>query len=396
MKVLQINTVYGWGSTGKITKGLHDVCVERGIECKSAHRFVESRKYEDTITVSSWLDTHVHNRIAKYTFGGGRFSYFYTKAFLRKVKKYNPDLIHLHNLHDNYINIGLLFKFIKKNNIRVVWTLHDCWAFTGGCPHFTLAKCDKWRNGCENCPQYNVYIQKYADIVRHMWKFKKECFGGVKNLEIVTPSKWLAGLVRESFLSEYNLNVVYNGIDTSVFRPVESDFRKKYNCEDKYIVLGVSFYWNNPKGLDVFIRLAGSLGDKYKVVLVGTSDDIDDMLPDNVLSIHRTESQKALAEIYTASNVFVNPTREEVLGLVNIEANACGTPVVTFNTGGSPECINEKSGIVVPCDDYDAMEAAIKDVCENRRFNSADCIENATGFDMKKKYTEYIDIYMKK
>lgn len=393
MKILLINAFYDWGSTGKIAKDLHDVCNENGIECKSAYRYAEKGRIEDTILVSSWLDTHVHNRIARYTFMGGCFSHIRTALFIRKAKRYDPDVIHLHNLHGNYINLRMLFRYIKKSKARVVWTLHDCWSFTGYCPYFTLSGCERWKDGCRNCPDNNVYMQKCFDIIKRRWSQKRKYFTGMDKLEVVTPSKWLAELVRQSYLKEYNVSVIHNGIDLSVFRPTDSNFREKYGCVDKYIVLGVASVWEKRKGLDVFAGLAKILGDKYKIVIVGTDDEADKQLPDNVISIHRTNNQVELAEIYTAADVFVNPTREENYPTVNMEAIACGTPVVTFDTGGSSESLTEKSGIAVPCDDVDAMRNAIIDICEKNILKSADCIACAAEFDKKKIFREYIELY---
>lgn len=214
-------------------------------------------------------------------------------------------------------------------------------------------------------------------------------------MTIVTPSQWLADLVKQSFLGAYPVRVIHNGIDLAVFKPTPSDFREKYQIrKEKKILLGVAFDWGIRKGLDVFVELSKRLApEKYQIVLVGTDEQVDRQLPTNIISIHRTQNQTELAEIYTAADVFVNPTREEVLGLVNIEANACGTPVITFNTGGSPECINEKSGMVIPYGDIDAMKESIEYICDNSSFSEKDCIARAASFDQKKKYREYLDLY---
>ncbi len=398
MKVLQINTFYDFGSTGKIAKGIHDVCEKNGIQCVSGYRYREknSQEYEDTTIVSSWLDCHLHNRFTRYTMLQGWFSYFKTRAFIKKVKKMAPDIIHLHNLHGSYINHKLLFQYIKARNMRVIWTLHDCWSFTGHCPHFDMVGCDKWRTGCQKCPQYKYYTKCYVDNTKLMYKFKKETFGGVKNLTIVTPSKWLAEIAEQSFFKEYPIEVINNGIDLSVFKPTDSDFRKKYNCEDKFILLGVAFGWGTKKGLDVFIELSKRLDDSFQIVLVGTNDSIDAELPDNIISIHRTENQKQLAEIYTAADLFVNPTREEVLGLVNIEALACGTPVVTFDAGGSPECIDSTCGSVVPKDDIDLLYKESLRIKNEQPYTKEMCLKRAKAFDMNDAFEKYVELYKEK
>ena len=213
------------------------------------------------------------------------------------------------------------------------------------------------------------------------------------DLTIITPSQWLADQVKMSFLKDYPVKVINNGIDLSVFKPTESDFRDRYGFVDKKIVLGVAFGWGHRKGLDVFIELSKRLPEDYRIVLVGTDDNVDKQLPANIVSIHRTQNQTELAEIYTAADVFANPTREEVLGLVNIESLACGTPVVTFKTGGSPECIDETCGSVVPCDDVDAVEMEIRRICEEKPYSIEACLARAKSFDMNEKFKEYVDLY---
>ena len=227
-----------------------------------------------------------------------------------------------------------------------------------------------------------------------MYRLKKKWFTGVENMTIVTPSEWLAGLVKESYLRDYPVKVINNGIDLSVFKPTESDFRKKYALENEYIVLGVAFGWGKRKGLDVFIELAKRLDkEKYKIVLVGTDDNVDRLLPENIISIHRTQNQTELAEIYTAADVFANPTREEAFGLVNIEALACGTPGVTFETGGSPECFNETCGAVVAKNNIGTMYNEIIRICETQPYSEDACINRANNFDKNEKFKEYVALY---
>lgn len=395
MRVLQINTVFPVGSTGKIAAGIQSMCRDKGIECKTAYRYYEDSALPETFTTSSWMDCHVHNRIARYTMLQGWFSRRKTKAFLRKVSEYNPDVIHLHNLHGSYINLKLLFSYIKKHNIPVVWTLHDCWAFTGYCPYFTMVNCEKWRSGCHHCPVAKNDRNIIMDTSRYMYHLKKKCFMGVKNLTIVTPSQWLADLAKESFLKEYPIKVIHNGIDLSVFSPVESDFRAKNNIPaNKKILLGVAFDWGKRKGLDIFDELATRLDkDKYQIVMVGTSEDIDRQLPADIITIHRTTNQKELAQIYAAADLLVNPTREDNYPTVNMESVACGTPVLTFRTGGSPEMLDITCGSVVECDDIDALEKEIMRICEEEPFSQEACLKRAKTFDMYERFAEYINLY---
>ena len=395
MKIVEINTC-DYGSTGKIMLQIAETARENG---HSVTTF--SRKWNNTKSIAdsqiyfgSLLENALHHILAEVTGLSECFSFFGTLSLILKLKKIKPDIIHLHNLHGWYINLPLLFRYIKRHNIKTVWTLHDCWSFTGHCPYFDIVECDKWKTECYNCPQYKEYPKSLFDNSKYMYRLKKKWFTGVKNMTIVTPSEWLAGLVKQSFLGKYPVKVINNGIDLNIFKPTESDFRKKYALENKYIVLGVAFGWGKRKGLDVFIELANRLDkEKYKIVLVGTDDNVDKLLPDNITSIHRTQNQTELAEIYTEADVFANPTREEVLGLVNLEALACGTPVVTFDTGGSPECVDETCGAVVTKNDIDSICNEIIKICETKPYSDEACFNRTKSFDKNEKFKEYIELY---
>lgn len=396
MKIAIINSV-PYGSTGKIAYEIAKTAADEGDGVEifygySGHPLDEIKNGNSVIGGKSGKAMHM--LLSEMTGLIGCFSFFYTFKILRKLKKFRPDIIHLHNLHGWYINLPLLFGFIKKHNIKTVWTLHDCWAFTGHCPHFDMIGCDKWKTGCYGCPQYKEYPKSLFDNSKYMYRLKKKWFTGVKNMTIVTPSEWMAGLVRESYLKDYPVKVINNGIDLNIFKPIESDFREKYALENKYIVLGVAFGWGKRKGLDVFIELAKRLDkEKYKIVLVGTDDNSDKLLPENIISIHRTQNQTELAKIYSAADVFANPTREENYPTVNMESVACGTPVVTFNTGGSPEILDETCGAAVAKDDNDAMYNEIIRICEAKPYSMEACIKKAKGFDKNEKFGEYIRLY---
>lgn len=395
MKVLQINTVYAEGSTGNIVKSIHDACVENGIECLCAQRCIKKGDsiLDDSVSVSSKWDSRIHGWLSRFTMFKGAGSVLKTALFLRKVKKFSPDVIHLHNLHGSYINLPQLFSFIKKNNIPVVWTVHDCWPVTAICSHFMIAGCNKWQSGCHNCSQKKRFSSAPIDMTKYVWRAKQQWFTDVPEMTVVTPSDWLKGIVEKSFLKEYKVKTIYNGINRSVFKQTASDFRVAYGIENKKIVLGVAFDWSYAKGLDVFIDLSKRLDDDYRIVLVGTNDETDHELPKNIISIHRTANQQQLAEIYTAADVFVNPTREEALGLVNIEALACGTPVITFRTGGSPECIDSSCGVVVENESIDQVEQEIVRICTYNPYSKEDCVRRADLFDGKQRIEEYISLY---
>lgn len=395
MIILQINSC-NFGSTGNIMLNIADIAQKEGNTAYTAYPDSNSnrrKKADGDILIGNCFARNIHLRLAKLTGFNGCFSLFDTWRFLIKIDKINPDIIHLHNLHNSYINLPMLFNYIKKNNIKTVWTLHDCWAFTGQCPYFTMAKCNKWKTGCYGCKQYKEYPKSSVDRTKTMYRLKKKWFKGVEDMTIITPSRWLADLVKQSFLKDYYVKVINNGIDLSIFKPTKSDFREKYNLQDKYIVLGVASPWGKRKGFDVFTELSKRLDDRYRIVLVGLSKEQKENLPQNMIGLERTANQTELAEIYTASDAFANPTREDNFPTVNMEALACGTPVVTFNTGGSPEIIDETCGSVTDCDDIDTFEKEICNVCENKPYSRENCLIRAGKFDMNDKFEEYVRLY---
>ncbi len=398
MKVLQINSVCGVGSTGRIATDLYKVMKENGIESKIAFGIgnAENIPQEDAFKFGNKFDYYIHNAVSRITDRAGFYSKINTLKLLKFIKSYEPDIIHIHTIHGYYVNIEILFNFLKEYKKPVIWTLHDCWSFTGHCAHFDLIGCTKWKTQCYNCPIHREYPKSFTDNSRHIYKLKKQLFTGVENLTIVTPSQWLADLVKQSFLKDHTIRIINNGINLDVFKPIENDIKLKYQCENKYLILGVAFGWGKKKGLDIFIELSKRLDEnKYKIMLVGTDEYIEKDLPDNIISIHRTKNQNELAKIYSAADLFVNPTREDTYPTVNMESLACGTPVLTFNTGGSPEIIDETCGMVVEKDDIDSMYNEIINICENNVFAKEMCLRKSRMFDKNEKYRNYIELYKK-
>lgn len=397
MKIVEINTV-DYGSTGRIMLQIAQQAREDGHE---AWTFSMARKGKVEPRIGheyycSYFSYCLHYLFGKMTGCNGLFSVMPTLRLIKRLRLIQPDIIHLHNLHGFSINLPLLFQYLKSSGKHVVWTLHDCWAFTGHCAHYDSVKCEKWKTGCKDCPIYRGYPESNVDNSKWMWKLKKKWFSGLKNVMLVTPSEWLADQAKASFLQDYPVCTLNNGIDLGVFKPVASNVKERYHISyEKYVILGVAFGWGHKKGLDVFIHLAESLGEQYQVVLVGTDVDIERTLPTNILPIRRTESQQELAEIYSMADVFVNATREETFPTVNIEALACGTPVITFETGGSPEILDATCGIIVPCDDVTALKEAIVHIAENKPFTAERCVERAKRYDMNDKFSEYVGLYMK-
>lgn len=346
MKILQINSVCGIRSTGRICTDLAEVLEQNGHECKIAYgRETVPEKYQKyAIRIGSDFDVKRHAIQSRFFDNTGFGSKHATVKFIEWVKEYNPDVIHLHNIHGYYINIEILFNFLAETDKSIIWTLHDCWAFTGHCAYYSYIKCDKWKTGCNNCPQKRSYPSSFLfDQSKQNWIKKKALFTSVKNIILVTPSKWLANEVKQSFLRKYPVNVIPNGIDLNVFKPTSSDFREKNGLVGKKIILGVASVWDKRKGLNDFFELSKILDDNYKIVLVGLSKNQMNDLPKNILAISRTNNVKELAEIYSSADVLFNPTYEDNYPTVNLEAQACGIPVITYRTGGSVESVPEKN-----------------------------------------------------
>ena len=365
MRVLFIDEYCGTRSTGKIMCELAEQYEREGHEVKTAYGrvpFVPEKYKCFAVRIGTMKDVYLHAVMTRLTDRHGFFSQGATKRFLKWADEYDPNILWLHNIHGYYINIEMLFMWIKSRpQMRVNWTLHDCWAFTGHCAYFTMAGCDKWRTHCEHCPQRNSYPSSLVDNSYRNYDDKRRLFTGVKDMTIITPSKWLAGLVKQSFLSEYTVEVRYNTIDTEIFRPTPSNFRGKYNLEGKIIVLGVASIWDNRKGLDDFVRLSAMLApEKFAVVLVGLTPKQIKSLPKNIIAIQRTESQKVLAEIYTASDVLFLPSYEENYPTVSLEAQACGTPVIAYDAGGSPETLSDPRSKLVKTGDIEAVKNILK------------------------------------
>lgn len=392
MKVVQINTVCGSGSTGKICVGISRVLDDHGIE---NYILYTSGQSNDSHGIKHAEPLHKIQALRSRVLGNYGFnSTKTTKILIAHLERIKPDVVHLHNLHGHNCNLSILMDYFRENNTKLIWTFHDCWAFTAYCPHFVMEGCDKWETGCHHCPQRKAFSW-FFDRSRTMYDKKQSAFSNL-NMTIVTPSKWLADLVKRSFLYNYPVKVVNNGINLDVFKPSTSDFRKKHSiADDKFIILGVAIQWVPRKGADVFIRLSQKLSkEKFQIIMVGTDDEIDKNLPDSVISIHKTENVKELIEIYSAADLFVNPTREDTFPTVNMESLACGTPVLTFKTGGSPEIPDDSTGRVVACNDEEALYNMILDIERERPFTIDKCVERAKTFDEKIKFREYRDLYL--
>ena len=386
MKVVQLNAVCGVGSTGGITVEISKMLTAHNIEnyilyTNRRHDYELGIRYSNDMLVKS-------NAALAAIFGNYGFnSYISTRRLIRLLNDIKPDIVHLHNIHGHDLNLSIFFEYLKRKNVRVIWTFHDCWAFTGYCMHFDSLSCQKWQSECRSCPQAKKY-SVFFDRSKELYLKKKRLFTAIDDMTVVSPSVWLAALAKRSFLNKYPIEVINNGIDLDIFMPRESDIRERYGLENKKIVLGV------PKGkLKYFVELSRIMAEKYKLVLVGLNDKEIQSIPGNILGLPRTRDRIEMAELFSAADVYINTTLEDTFPTVNLEAQACGTPVITFNTGGSQEAIDDNTGAVVEKGNIQAMYEAVQYICGGPD-RSAACIERARRlYDAKERFNDYYDLY---
>ena len=390
MRIAQINTVCGNGSVGRITVDIYHALKKEGHEGKIYYGRRTAPETAETEKIGTNLDMGFHVLSTFFTGTHGFNSKAQTKRLIESLKEYDPDLIHLHNIHGFYLDVESLFSYLKQCGKPVVWTLHDCWSFTGHCAYFDFVECDKWKTACEKCPQYrNSYpYALFKDGSKVNFVRKKAAFQGVKGLTVVTPSKWLGELVKESYLKEYPVKVIPNGIDLEKFVPQKAEKR------DKHLILGVANVWDRRKGLDYLKELSGMLdSEKYEVAVVGVSKKQIEELPKGMIGIEHTQNVEELMQLYSQASVYVNPTLEDNFPTTNLEALACGTPVVTFATGGSVESIDETCGRIVPQKDVQALRMAVEELCENVETMRAACRQRALLYNKYDRFGEYLNLY---
>ncbi|MEW6605940.1 MAG: glycosyltransferase [bacterium] len=391
MRIIQINSVFGRGSTGRIAANIHNFLKQEGYESYVFYGRGKKSKQDNVKKFGNNISFIIHVILSRLFDMHGLSSHHSTKKMIKNIDSIRPDVIHLHNIHGYYLNFNLLFKYLKKNfDGKIIWTLHDCWSFTGHCAYYTFANCDKWNTKCHDCPEIKSYPKSLTDHSEKNFIMKKKTFSGLKNLTIVTPSLWLNLELNKSFLSQYNKMVINNGVDTSIFTKRVSALRERFNIQKKFIILGVANIWDKRKGLKYLIELSKIISDTEVIIIIGLTKSQIRVLPKNVIGIERTENSIELAEFYSISDVYVNPTLEDNYPTTNLEALCCETPVITFNTGGSPEMVgmngiilNEKTANMI----YDAI-LRIKD--GSIRFNF---IKN-DQLDFKYSTRKYINLYI--
>jgi len=344
MRVLLINETCGMGSHGRLCKEIADRYKADGHEVKIAFgrgRNIPQDCREYAFRIGNSLNVYLHALYTRITDKHGFGSRKPTRQFIKWAEDYDPDLIWLHNIHGYYINIELLFNWIKSYPEKEIkWTLHDCWAFTGHCGHFLVPKCNKWKTQCYKCPEKKQYPKSlFLDNSRGNYKRKKELFCNVKRMSLIVPSEWLGEQVRKSFLQDYPVEIVRNTIDTNIFKFIESDLRDRLGIQDKYVVLGVASKWTERKGLNDYLKLAKLLDCRFQIIMIGLTKKQIRKLPKEIIGMECTENRKELARFYSMADVFLNLTYEENYPTVNLEAEACGTPVITYDTGGCRETI---------------------------------------------------------
>lgn len=349
MKYLFINSVAGFGSTGRIAGDTCRELMAQGHTCTIAYGR-KQEGYEDvpTVRIGSNLTCRLHGLRSRLLDDQGFGSRASTRRFLSWVRQYDPDVIWLHNLHGYYINLEELFGYLRTCGKKILWTLHDCWSFTGHCAYFEMAGCDKWKTGCGSCPQKGAYPKSILlDGSRRNFERKKALFTGIPNLTLIVPSQWLQHRVEESFLKEYPVEVHYNEVNRAVFKPTPGDFREKMGLTEKKILLGVASVWEERKGLKDFIALSRLLPEAYRIVLIGLKPEQIQALPKEIVGLPRTKNVQGLAEVYTAADVFINPSLEETFGMTTLEANCCGTPAIVYRDTACEEIACRFGGLAV-------------------------------------------------
>jgi putative colanic acid biosynthesis glycosyltransferase len=397
MKILLVNTVCGQGSTGRICIGIADMLKANGHEAYIAYGLGNST-YPGSINISEGRFGYLtHNVFSRLLDSEGLHSRLATKRLLKYIGCIKPDIVHIHTMHGHYLNYKLLFEFLKKAELPVVMTLHDCWTFTGHCAHFIMRGCEKWKTGCDKCNFLDEYPQSwFVDKSKRNYQLKKSLFTSLGNkLTIVPVSYWLEGLVRQSFLKNKKIQTIHNGIDLSVFKPTaNSNIRKKYGIENKKVIIGVALPWSSYKGYPDFLKLRELLTRDYAIIMVGLSNEQMAKIPNGIIGITRTDSPTELAEFYTIADVLVNTTYCDNYPTINLESMACGTPVITYRTGGSPESIDYRTGAIVEQGDIQDLIRKIRDICEVPNNYRTACIDKAKRqFDKGKCFANYLNIY---
>lgn len=396
MRVFQVNTVCGIKSTGRIAAEIGRMVEKDGGACRigCGANFVPEEAARMAFKTLSVPKRRLYSLITRYFDADTCFNITGTRRLIREMERFGPDVVHLHNLHGGYLHAGTLFRYLKKKGVPVVWTLHDCWPFTGHCAYFDYSGCERWKTGCRDCPQQRSYpVCLGLDGSRRNYARKRRQFTSLDNLTMVVPCEWMKQPLSQSFMHKYPVRTIYNGVDLNSFRPVESDIRKRHGLENSVLVLAVASDWDERKGLRYLIQAAEKLGGEYRFAVIGLSCAQVQELPQGMIGIEHTASVQELAEWYSAADCLANPSMEDNMPMVNLEALACGTPVVTFRTGGCPEAVDEETGIVVEKADVDGLCAAIRRIAPKTAERQNACLKRAEQFSAASTFENYLELY---
>jgi glycosyltransferase involved in cell wall biosynthesis len=396
MKVLQINITVNSDSTGRIAEDIGKVLIENGHQSFVAYSRGKRTSASGLIKIGNKLDVYSHALQTRLFDIHGFASIRATQKLIRQIESIKPDVIGLHNLTGYYINIKILFDYLNSKQIPVLWTLFDCWAFTGHCTYFDNIQCEKWKTQCFKCPNLSDYPAAWTDNSGKNFKRKKELFTKNRNLHLLVHSKWLEGLVKQSFLSDIPVQVTPSAIDLDIFKPVKSTIQEKYGLKGKKIILGCASIWVERKGLVDIIQLNHLISDEYSIVVIGVNKEQKSKLPENITGIERTENIAQLVEWYSSACVFVNPTYQDNFPTTNIESLACGTPVITYNTGGSPEAVDAQTGKIVNKGDIKGLWDSVLELGKSDRDEMRmNCRSRAEEhFDKNKQFVNYLKLYL--
>lgn len=395
MKILQINSTLNWGSTGRIAEEIGQKLIAEGNESYIAYGRQANPSQSKIIRIGNKWDIYYHVLQTRLFDKHGLASKKATLKLVEKIRDINPDIIHLHNIHGYYLNYQILFEYLSSSHIPIVWTLHDCWTFTGHCSHYSYKSCFRWRKNCYSCPQIMTYPQSWGvDCSESNYKKKSYLFNSVGKLTLVAVSNWLSKEIENSFLKKNPQKTIYNGIDVETFKPSPIT-KMDLKLENKFTILGVASVWNDRKGLEDFISLRDKLSDDYRIVLVGLSDNQIKKLPNGIMGISRTNSIQELVSYYSVADVYINFSVEESLGLTTCEAMACGTPAIVYNCTACPEVVSSDTGFIVNQKDFEGVVAAINMVREKgKETYTQSCRERAVQyFNKEDRYAEYLQLY---
>lgn len=398
MKVLEINTVYGIGSTGKIVSDLYEMLTGQGYECVIAYARGEAPENIRTIKIGNKWDVYYHGIMTRITDRHAMYSVRATKKLVEDIRRYEPDLIHLHNLHGYYLDIRTLFAFLKEYDRPVVWTLHDCWTYTGHCSHYTNVGCYRWKSQCEHCPQKKEYpASMLLDNSYQNYRIKKELFTSVRNMHLVTPSKWLKGEVEQSFFKGIPCSAVPNGLELETYflkqGREQEKLKEAYGLSGKKVVLGVANVWTKQKGYEDFIELSERLPEEYQVVMVGLNEKQLKELPKTIAGYPRTAGLSELADFYRMADVYFNGSCQETMGMTTGEAICCGTPAIVYNATAVPESVHEGCGIILEPGDVKGVAEAVQQICNDPTPWYEGCKKDRIRFDKAVFLEAYEQIY---